>query len=286
MKAYYLLLAGTALTLSACGNSNNASNSTASATASTTASAPANAAASDQTDLYKRLTSGGTITVGTEGTYPPFTYHDESGKLTGYDVEVTRAVAAKLGVQVDFKETQWDAMLAGLDAKRFDAVANQVSLTTPERQAKYDKSFAYSWSGPVLVAPVKVTDLANWESIKGKKSAQSLSSNYAEMATKYGAEIIGVEGLAQAVELVRTGRADVTLNDHLAVLDYLKKNQNSGLEIKLTAPATEKTGSGIIFRKGEDAANAKVSEAIEALQKDGTLAKLSNQFFGQDISKQ
>ncbi|VTR57130.1 amino acid ABC transporter substrate-binding protein [Actinobacillus pleuropneumoniae] len=82
---------------------------------------------------------------------PPFTYHDASGKLTGYDVEVTRAVAEKLGVKVDFKETQWDAMLAGLKADRFDLVANQVGLTTPERQATFDKSAAYSWSGAALV---------------------------------------------------------------------------------------------------------------------------------------
>lgn len=292
--SHYLCLAGTALALTACGNNNAPSNNPAPASTPTaTASAPASGTvaaasnpASTETDLYKRLSSGGTIIVGTEGTYPPFTYHDESGKLTGYDVEVTRAVANKLGVKVEFKETQWDAMLAGLDAKRFDMVANQVSLTSPERQAKYDKTFPYSWSGPVLVAPVKVTTFTNWESIKGKKSAQSLSSNYAEMAKKYGAEIVGVEGLAQAVEVVRTGRADVTLNDNLAVLDYLKKTPNSGLEIKLVADASEKRGAGLILRKGEDASVAKLSEAVEALEKDGTLAKLGQQFFGQDISKQ
>ena len=88
-------------------------------------------AAASGSDLLQRINNGGTINVGTEGTYPPFTYHDESGKLTGYDVEVTRAVADKLGVDVEFKETQWDAMLAGLDSKRFDMVANQVALTTP-----------------------------------------------------------------------------------------------------------------------------------------------------------
>ena len=69
-------------------------------------------------ELLQRINNGGTINVGTEGTYPPFTYHDQSGELTGYDVEVTRAVADKLGVDVEFKETQWDAMLAGLDSKR------------------------------------------------------------------------------------------------------------------------------------------------------------------------
>ncbi|STO63562.1 amino acid ABC transporter substrate-binding protein [Haemophilus parahaemolyticus] len=86
--------------------------------------------ASAKDSLLDRINQKGTITVGTEGTYAPFTYHDESGKLTGYDVEVTRAVADKLGVKVEFKETNWDSMLAGLKAGRFDLVANQVALTT------------------------------------------------------------------------------------------------------------------------------------------------------------
>ena len=132
-----LALAASTVLLAACGQS-------------TTNDADSNAtdnAASGGSDMLQRINDGGTINVGTEGTYPPFTYHDQSGELTGYDVEVTRAVADKLGVDVEFKETQWDAMLAGLDSKRFDMVANQVSLTTPERQAKssvLDKSSAKS----------------------------------------------------------------------------------------------------------------------------------------------
>ncbi|WII95882.1 amino acid ABC transporter substrate-binding protein [Moraxella haemolytica] len=238
----------------------------------------------DETDLYKRIVNGGVLVVGTEGTYPPFTYHDETGKLTGYDVEVVRAIADKLGMKVEFKETQWDGMLSGLDAGRFDVVANQVSLTTPERQAKYNKSEPYSWSNAVLVAPKNI-HFGSWEEIKGKKSAQSLTSNYSEMAQKYGAQIVAVDGLAQAVELVKTGRADMTINDHLAVLDYLKTKSDSDLEIKLSADDSEKRGAGVIFRKDETASVEKFNEATKALQADGTLTKLSNEFFGADISQ-
>ncbi|WP_288775421.1 amino acid ABC transporter substrate-binding protein [uncultured Psychrobacter sp.] len=237
-------------------------------------------------DLLTRINNGGTINVGTEGTYPPYTYHDEQNKLTGYDVEVTRAVADKLGVKVDFKETQWDAMLAGLDAKRFDMVANQVSLTTPERQAKYDKAEAYSWSGAVVLAPKSDSRFNSWESLKGLKSAQSLSSNYGELAQKYQAEVVPVDGMAQAVELVKQGRADFTLNDNLAVLDYLNKFPNSDLEIKLKAPKEEMTGSGLVLLKGNDEVVAKLNQAMKELQEDGTLTKLSQQFFGEDFSKQ
>ncbi|MDN5567006.1 MAG: amino acid ABC transporter substrate-binding protein [Psychrobacter sp.] len=268
-----LTFAASALLLSACGQSN------------TTDSAAADTA-NGESDLLQRINSGGTINVGTEGTYPPFTYHDVSGKLTGYDVEVTRAVADKLGVTVEFKETQWDAMLAGLDAERFDMVANQVSLTTPERQAKYDKASAYSWSGAVVLAPTDDNRYSSWEGLKGLRTAQSLSSNYGELAERYEAEIVPVDGMAQAVQLVKQDRADFTMNDNLAVLDYLKNFPDSGLEIKLVAPASEKRGSGLVLLKGDDAVVAKLDEAMAALQADGTLTKISQEFFGADISKQ
>ncbi|MDO4641574.1 MAG: amino acid ABC transporter substrate-binding protein [Neisseria sp.] len=275
MLKKFALAATAALALAACGK-----NST------DTLAASGTAAVSQDASLIDRINQKGTITIGTEGTYAPFTYHDESGKLTGYDVEVTRAVAEKLGVKVDFKETQWDAMLAGLDAKRFDIVANQVSLTTPERQAKYDKSEPYSWSGPAALARKDDNRLKSWADLKGLDAAQSLTSNYREMAEKYGAKITGVDGMAQAIELVKQKRVDLTLNDNLAILDYLKKHSDSGLEIKLVADKSELLGSGLIFRKGEDAAVAKVNEAMTELKKDGTLKKLSEQFFGEDISVQ
>lgn len=225
--------------------------------------------------LIERINNKGTITVGTEGTYAPFTYHDKDGKLTGYDVEVTRAVADKLGVKVEFKETQWDSMMAGLKAGRFDVVANQVGLTSPERQATFDKSEPYSWSGAVLVAR-KDSNIKSIDDIKGVKTAQSLTSNYGEKAKAAGAELVPVDGLAQSLTLIEQKRADATLNDELAVLDYLKKNPNAGVQIVWSAPADEKVGSGLIVNKGNDEALAKFSTAMTELKADGTLKNWAN----------
>ena len=270
-----LALAASTMLLAACGQS----------TTDTTDSSATDSTATGGSDLLQRINSGGTINVGTEGTYPPFTYHDESGKLTGYDVEVTRAVADKLGVDVEFKETQWDAMLAGLDSGRFDMVANQVSLTTPERLAKYDKASPYSWSGAVVLAPTDDNRYSSWDNLKGLRTAQSLSSNYGELAERYEAEIVPVDGMAQAIQLVKQDRADFTMNDNLAVLDYLKKFPDAEMEIKLTAPASELRGSGLVLIKGDDAVVAKLNDAMAELTADGTLTKLSEEFFGADISQ-
>lgn len=263
-----------ALVLAACGGSEGGSGAS---------SAPAQSAVSGS--LIERINNKGTVIVGTEGTYAPFTYHDKDGKLTGYDVEVTRAVAEKLGVKVEFKETQWDSMMAGLKAGRFDVVANQVGLTSPERQATFDKSEPYSWSGAVLVAR-NDSNIKSIDDIKGVKTAQSLTSNYGERAKAAGAELVPVDGLAQSLTLIEQKRADATLNDELAVLDYLKKNPNAGVKIVWSAPADEKVGSGLIVNKGNDEVVAKFSTAINELKADGTLKKLGEQFFGKDISVQ
>ena len=234
--------------------------------------------------LLDRINAKGTITVGTEGTYAPFTYHETDGTLTGYDVEVTRAIARKLGVTVEFKETQWDAMLAGLKAGRFDLVANQVALTTPERQATFDKSEPYSWSGAMMLVRADNDDIKSLEDVKGRKAAQTLSSNYGELATKLQAEIVPIDGMAQGLLLIRQKRAELTFNDSLALLDYLKKNPDAGLKTAWEAPADEKLGAGLIANKGNDEALAKISAAIVELREDGTLKTLGEQFFGEDIS--
>ena len=95
--------------------------------------APAHAA---DGDLLQKIKAAGEIRIGTEGTYPPYTYHDEKGALTGFDVEIAEAIARKLGVKPRFIETAWDSMIAGIDANRFDIIVNQVAAT-PERKEKW-----------------------------------------------------------------------------------------------------------------------------------------------------
>lgn len=88
-------------------------------------------------DELAQIKSAGVFKIGTEGTYAPFTYHDESGKLTGFDVEIGTAIAQRLGVKPQFVEGKWDGLIAGLDVNRYDAVINEVAITDA-RKAKYD----------------------------------------------------------------------------------------------------------------------------------------------------
>ncbi|HWO94827.1 MAG TPA: amino acid ABC transporter substrate-binding protein [Bacillus sp. (in: firmicutes)] len=232
-------------------------------------------------DLYAKIKEEGVLKVGTEGTYPPFTFHDDSGKLTGFDVEIAEEVAKRLGVKAEFMETQWDGMFAGLDAKRFDMIANQVGIK-PEREEKYDFSDPYIASAAVLVVGKDNNEIAKFEDLKGKKAAQSLTSNYGELAKSYGAELVGVEGFNQAMELIASKRVDATINDKLSVLDY--KKQKPDAPIKIVDEAGDAAASGLMFRKDSGKLVEEVNKALAEMKEDGTYTKISEKWFGEDVS--
>lgn len=230
----------------------------------------------------QRVLDAGTLTVGTEGTYRPFSFHEGgTGELTGYDVEVVRAVGEQLGVDVTFEETQWDAIFAGLEAGRFDLIANQVTIT-PEREEAYTFSTPYTVSTGVVVVPEDNTDITSFGDLAGKRTAQSLTSNWRDLAEESGATIEAVEGWAQAAALVQQGRVDATINDKLTFLDARQSNGAEGL--KIAAETEESSQSAFAMAKGADALKQKVDEALATLAEDGTLTELSEKYFGEDVS--
>lgn len=228
------------------------------------------------------IKQAGTLKIGTEGTYAPFTFHDASGKLVGFDVEIGEAVAEKLGVKAQFLEGKWDGLIAGLDAKRYDVVINQVGITDARKQ-KYDFSEPYIASKAVLIIREGDDSIKSFEDLKGKKSAQSLSSNFGKLAEKAGAELVGTDGFDQSIQLVLTRRADATINDSLSFLDF--KKQKPGAPVKIAAEQANADYSGIILRKGEPELQAAINKALADIKADGTYNKISTKYFGQDVSK-
>ena len=225
----------------------------------------------------------GTLTVATEGTYRPFSYHEDGcGDLTGYDVEVAEAVADKLGLEVEFQETQWDAIFAGLDAGRFDVIANQVSIN-PEREEQYLFSEPYTVSPGVIVVKEGDTSISSFDDLAGKTTAQSLTSNWYELAQESGANVEAVEGWAQAVALLEQGRVDATINDKLTYLDYVKTNGQSGLEV--AAETDDPSLSALAFTKDKADLVAAIDAALAELREEGVLAELGDKYFGADVSQ-
>ncbi|MDQ2633013.1 MAG: amino acid ABC transporter substrate-binding protein [Pseudomonadota bacterium] len=228
------------------------------------------------------IKAAGVIKIGTEGTYAPFTYHDASGKLVGFDVEIGEAIAEKLGVKPEFVEGKWDGLIAGLDVKRYDTVINQVGITE-ERQAKFAFSEPYIASKAALIVREDNEDIKSFADLSGKKSAQSLTSNYGKMAQEAGADLVGTDGFDQSIALVVQGRADATINDSLSFLDFKKKQPNA--PVKIAATEDEASYSGVIVRKGDPELVAAINQALEEIKADGTYQKISDKYFGQDVSQ-
>lgn len=276
MKRQFLALISTAaiaVTLTACGGSSEPSATSAATGAAGTASGL----------TLQQVKDAGVLKIGTEGTYKPFSFHEGgTGPLTGFDVEIATAVAGKLGVEAKFEETQWDGIFAGMEAGRFDAIANQVSMT-PERKEKYLFSTPYTVSTGVIVTKADNTEITSFEDLKGKTTAQSLTSNWNQLAKDSGANVEAVEGWAQAITLLKQGRVDATINDKLTYLDSQKTKNDPG--IKIAAETTDKSESAIAFRQGSEDLVKAVDGALADLEADGTLAKISEKYFGADVTK-
>jgi His/Glu/Gln/Arg/opine family amino acid ABC transporter permease subunit len=223
------------------------------------------------------------VRVGTEGTYPPFTYKDpRTQKLTGYDIEVVEAVAKKAGWRLQFVQSTFDALFPALDANRIDVIANQVTIN-PEREARYLFSTPYTYSHGVIVTAAGTKDIRSLADLKGRTTAQSETSNWAQVARDAGAKVQSVEGFAQAAELLVQGRVDAIVNDNIAVLDYLASTGSK--EIKIVGNAGDEISKqALAFRKSDTALRDEADKALADLAKDGSLAKISEKYFDADVS--
>ncbi|QIC05900.1 amino acid ABC transporter substrate-binding protein [Brevibacillus sp. 7WMA2] len=229
------------------------------------------------------IKTAGKIRIGTEGTYAPFTYHDSTGQLTGFDVEIAREVAKRLGVEPEFIESKWDGMIAGLEANRFEMVVNEVGIR-PDRKEKFDFSDPYIVSKAVLIVNEDNNEIKTFADLKGKKSAQTLTSNLTDLARENGAEIVQSEGFNQAIELLLSKRVDATVNDGLSFLDF--KKQKPDVKIKIAAEHPNATENAMMFAKGKHPELIEaVNKALKEMKADGTYLKISEKYFGADVSK-
>ena len=234
--------------------------------------------------LLKKVKDRGTLIVWLEGTYPPFSFQGEDGKLTGFEVEFADALAQHMGVKAKLQPTKWDGMLASLESKRIDVVINQVTIS-PEREKKYDFSTPYTVSGiQALTKKGQEGTITKPEDLKGKKVGVGLGSNYEQWLREnvQGVDIRTYDDDPTKYQDLRVGRINAILVDRLAALDLVKK---TGDTLAVAGAPFSRLESGVAIRKDNPELLAAINKAIAEMQKDGSRAKISVNRFCADFTK-
>ena len=276
------MTAAIAVSAAACGSASSSASSSGE-------SAPGTSDASDASestgDLLARIQEKGTITIAMEGNWQPWTYEDEKGNLVGFEVEVSTAVAEKLGVTPEYVTGEWDGLLAGIQAGRYDLMANGVGYTEERAQAFYYSDF-YAFNRTALVVRGDNDEITCLEDLDGKTTCNSANSTYQLLAESYGATVKDIETLDGTIEELLAGRVDATLNAEVSINDYMKEQPDADIKIVDYDPDVEKVG--MIMPYGEDSASLQsaINTALSELADEGKLAEISEKYFGMDITSE
>ncbi|MEX3950884.1 transporter substrate-binding domain-containing protein [Paraburkholderia sp. EG287B] len=236
-------------------------------------------------DLLDSVKQAGVLKIGLEGTYPPFDSRDSKGELVGFDVDVAKAVAAKLGVKPEFIPTEWSGIIAALQAGKFDVIVNQVTVT-PQRQQALDFSQPYTYSAAQLIQRSDdKREFKTLDEFKGdKKLGVTLGTNYDQMARAVpGINVQTYPGAPEKLRDLAAKRIDATMDDRL-MLPYIIKTSNLPLRPGAVLPGADQQ-MAIPFRKGNPKFEKAINDALTSLKQDGTLKKISMQWFGQDVTQ-
>lgn len=234
-------------------------------------------------EQLQQIKDSGTLKVGLEGTYPPFSFVDNDGKLAGFEVDFSEALAKELGVKAKLQPTKWDGILAALESKRLDVVINQVTISE-ERKKKYDFSTPYTISGiQALTLKKNEGSIKTAADLAGKKVGVGLGTNYEQWLKDNVPKAIikTYDDDPTKYQDLRVGRIDAILVDRLAAFELVAKAKDTAV----TGEAFSRQESGVALRKGEPELLEAINKAIDTLRANGTLAKLSQKWFNADVTK-
>lgn len=231
-----------------------------------------------------------TLKIGTEGAYPPFNFQDSTGKLGGFDVEIGLALCEKMKVECEVVAQDWDGIIPGLIAKKYDMIIASMFITE-ERKKQVAFSDPYYLAAMTHAAPkgAGITDFTN-EGMKGKTiGAQSGTTQADYAAAVYPDADIKLYPTQDEVNLdMANGRLDLQVGDMIPLLDWVTKNEDGKACCELigkpiTDPKFVGEGVGIAVRQDDNDLREKLNAALKAIREDGTYQKINDKYFSIDI---
>jgi lysine-arginine-ornithine-binding protein len=233
--------------------------------------------------------AGQKVKIGTEGAYPPFNAIDKDGNLVGFDVEIAKALCAAAKFECEFVVQDWDGMIPGLIAKKYDAIVASMSITE-ERKQKVDFTDKY-YNTPAKFVARKGADLQiSVDGLKGKVIAVQRATIHENFLRDNFGDVVTVNSYATQDEAyldLVSGRADAGIADSVAIMDgFLSTDQGKDFQFYgpgFSDPKWFGDGVGIAVRKGEDDLREAFNAAIKQIRSDGTYAKINAKYFDFDV---
>ncbi|HEV7434567.1 MAG TPA: ABC transporter substrate-binding protein [Pseudorhizobium sp.] len=228
----------------------------------------------------------GEIRIATEGAYPPFNFIDADGSMKGFDVDIANALCEEMKAKCTIVAQDWDGIIPGLMANKYDAIIASMSITE-ERKQQIDFTNKYYTTPLAVIAPKDGdVDGVSVENLEGKVVGAQASTTQANYATdvyeKAGIEVKLYPTQEEAAADLQNGRIDALISDKFVVADWLNNDGKDCCKMIGDVPGTE-TEAGIGIRKGEEALKERFNKAIDAIVADGTYGKIVAKYFPFDI---
>ncbi|MEK3785192.1 substrate-binding periplasmic protein [Paenibacillus sp. FSL K6-1230] len=272
------LLAVLTLILSACSTTNNpAANSGTNGNTETPGTETAGG------NLLENIKSAGVLKVGTMGTYPPYTFLNNQNEVDGFDPDIAKEVAKRLGVEAEFTTQEFSGLIPSLQTSKFDVVASQVTITD-ERKQQIDFSDGYITNSVKIIVNSSNNDITKLEDFKGKTIGVGLGTNDEsylrnEVLPKYGPfEIKTYNDVITSLKDLDVGRIDATINNLYALKPLVDQN---GFKIKAVGEPIKSDQAGIALRKENPELRDAVNKALADMKSDGTYETIFKKWFGE-----
>ncbi len=242
---------------------------------------PSNAA-EDVDDSLDRVLEAGVITVVGSGDYPPFNFYDDNDNVVGFDVDTGKEIAKRLGVELKYETSAWDGLPDGLRAGRYDAILGSMAITE-ERLKIVSFTTPYYYSGAQLIVR-KDSGITDADQMEGKEIGVVTGETFMEDAQGLGADVVPYEGVNQILMELLNGRVDGMITDRLVALNGMNQIKG-GDELTLAGDLLRLEEMALAVRQKDNKLREKLSEILQEMHDDGTLAKISEKWHdGRDIT--
>lgn len=232
--------------------------------------------------LLDQIKKSGKMKVGLMGTYPPYNFMNDKNEVDGFDADMAKEVAKRIGVKAEFITNDWSSMIGGLEKGKFDIVISQMAITD-ERKKTMDFSKPYIKNEVNVIVKNDNTTIKSVDDFKGKKIGVGLGTNDEKylrdvVMPKVGKfEIVTYNDVITTLLDLNTGRIDATVNNLFAIKPVVDKNN---LKIKAVGDAIKADFAGMAMRKENPEFLAAVDKALEDMKADGTYKTIFMKWFG------